>query len=207
MSARLVAFALVVFLLADSAAAQTSSRARGSVRWRPPGEKSTARATDSTDSRSATRADDDKSSGRASVLVTADDAGSQVVPAAAEDPIAPRDGVRTAQATGGPTARPPIARVTKGSGTLPNDQGQVWREYDISPYTLRVTSTNQPEQAIVDWILRETGYEAWHGEEVAVLNATRGTLRVYHTPEKQAIVGEIVDRFVNTEAETQAMTK
>ncbi|REJ67918.1 MAG: hypothetical protein DWQ31_10115, partial [Planctomycetota bacterium] len=34
----------------------------------------------------------------------------------------------------------------------------------------------------------------------------RGTLRVYHTPEKQAIVGEIVDRFVNTEAETQAMT-
>ena len=56
------------------------------------------------------------------------------------------------------------ARVTKGPGTLPNDAGQEWREYDISPYTLRVTTTNRPEQAIVDWILRETGHEAWHGE-------------------------------------------
>ena len=27
------------------------------------------------------------------------------------------------------------AAVSKGSGTLPNDQGQVWREYDIRPYT------------------------------------------------------------------------
>jgi hypothetical protein len=60
--------------------------------------------------------------------------------------------------------RQTIARVTKGSGALPNNFGQVWREYDISPYTLRVTTTNRPEQAIVDWILRETGYEAWHSE-------------------------------------------
>ena len=46
-----------------------------------------------------------------------------------------------------------MARVTKGPGTLPNDAGQESRDYDISPYTLRVTSTNRPEQAIVDWIL------------------------------------------------------
>src|SRR4051794_31663127 len=31
------------------------------------------------------------------------------------------------------------ARVSKGAGTLPQDKGQVWREYDIRPYTLRVT--------------------------------------------------------------------
>ncbi|MBA3484516.1 MAG: hypothetical protein H0T51_22155, partial [Pirellulales bacterium] len=49
------------------------------------------------------------------------------------------------------------AQVTKGAGTLPNDHGQVWREYDITPYTIRVESTEHPEQAIVDWILRETG--------------------------------------------------
>ena len=67
-----------------------------------------------------------------------------------------------------PVAR---ARVTNGNGTLPSDQGQVWREYDITPYTARVTSTNRPERAIVDWILRETGYEAWHGEAAAVLTA------------------------------------
>ncbi len=98
----------------------------------------------------------------------------------------------------------PIAKVTSGTGTLPNDRGQVWREYDITPYTLRVTSTNRPEQAIVDWILRETGYEAWHSDPVGLLSADHRTLRVYHTPEMQAVVGEMVDRFVNSEAETQA---
>ena len=51
----------------------------------------------------------------------------------------------------------------------PTTKGQVWREYDIRPYTLRVTSTDRPEQAIVDWILRETGYEAWHSEPVGLL--------------------------------------
>jgi hypothetical protein len=98
----------------------------------------------------------------------------------------------------------PIAKVTNGNGTLPNDKGQIWREYDISPYTLRVTSTNRPEQAIVDWILRETGYEAWHSDPVGLLSADHRTLRVYHTPEMQAVVSEMVDRFVNTEAETQS---
>lgn len=96
------------------------------------------------------------------------------------------------------------ARVTKGSGVLPNEYGQVWREYDISPYTARVTSTNKPEQAIVDWILRETGYEAWHSEPLGILSADSRTLRVYHTPQMQAVVAEIVDRFVNSKAETQA---
>ena len=42
------------------------------------------------------------------------------------------------------------AQVTKGAGTLPNDHGQVWREYDITPYTIRNTTTAHPEQAIVD---------------------------------------------------------
>jgi hypothetical protein len=101
-------------------------------------------------------------------------------------------------------ARAPIARVTPGSGALPNDQGQQWRDYDISPYTARVTSTNRPEQAIRDWILRETGYEAWHGEIAALLCCNQRTLSVYHTPAMQAIVQEMVDRFVNTEAESQA---
>ena len=44
------------------------------------------------------------------------------------------------------------AQVSKGSSSLPNDDGQVWREYDITPYTLRDQSSSHPEQAIVDWI-------------------------------------------------------
>ncbi len=100
--------------------------------------------------------------------------------------------------------RRPITRVSTGTGSLPNEAGQLYREYDISPYTSRITTTKRPEQAVVDWILRETGHEAWHGEPLAILSATPKTLRVYHTPQVQAVVAEIVDRFNSTDAEGQA---
>lgn len=92
-------------------------------------------------------------------------------------------------------------RVTSGQGALPNDHGQLWREYDISPYTLQVATTNRPEQAVVDWILQETGYEAWHTEPLAVLSANRRTLYVYHTPEMQQVVADVVDRFVSNDVD------
>lgn len=98
------------------------------------------------------------------------------------------------------------ARVSKGSGRLPNDAGQVWREYDIRPYTQRLAAEPKPQQRVVDWILRETGYEAWHGETVGILNSDRETLTVYHTPAMQAIVADIVDRFVNGRAAEQAFS-
>ncbi|QDT00465.1 hypothetical protein [Adhaeretor mobilis] len=93
------------------------------------------------------------------------------------------------------------AQVSKGTGALPNDHGQVWREYDITPYTMRVDATKHPEQTIVDWILRETGYEAWHSSPVGLLSADRQRLKIYHTPQMQATVADIVDRFVNKAAE------
>jgi hypothetical protein len=127
--------------------------------------------------------------------------------AAASAPSLPYPGSAQPESSATGTApRRPIARVSNGSGSLPNEHGQLYREYDISPYTLRVTATNRPEQAIVDWILRETGYEVWHSEPLAILSATPRKLRVYHTPQVQAVVGDIVDRFVNSEAETQAFS-
>ncbi|NQU20587.1 MAG: hypothetical protein HQ567_04840 [Candidatus Nealsonbacteria bacterium] len=104
-----------------------------------------------------------------------------------------------------PATDPPprsSARVSSGPDTLPNKHGQVWREYDISPYTTRVTSTKRPELAIIDWILRKTGYEVWHGEPLGILSATDRKLRVYHTPEMQAVVADMVERFVRSEAQT-----
>ncbi len=105
-----------------------------------------------------------------------------------------------------PSATDPLSRssahVSNGPDTLPNKHGQIWREYDISPYTSRVTSTKRPELAIIDWILRKTGYEAWHGEPLGILSATERKLRVYHTPEMQTVVADMVDRFVSSEAET-----
>ena len=103
-----------------------------------------------------------------------------------------------------PAPRPGLAKVTKGSGSLPNDAGQVQRVYDISPYTLRMGEAAQPEQAIVDWVLRETGYEAWHSSPFGYLSADRRALTVYHTPQMQAIVADIVDRFVNGQAENHS---
>ncbi|MEX0792795.1 MAG: hypothetical protein WD045_06635 [Pirellulaceae bacterium] len=93
-----------------------------------------------------------------------------------------------------------LLKVTSGLKELPNSHGQVWREYDISPYTQRVTSTAKPEQAIIDWILRETGTDIWFSEPLGILSATQDSLRVYHTPEMQDVVKEIVEKFVDSQA-------
>ncbi len=98
-----------------------------------------------------------------------------------------------------------IAHVTAGNGILPNDHGQVWREYDIGPYTLHAAGS-RPEQMIVDWILRQTGYGAWHSEPLGILSATHTTLRVYHAPDMQATVSEMVDRFVNPQTKSQTFS-
>ncbi len=115
--------------------------------------------------------------------------------------LARSEGVREAplQALGNSSPQG-AARVRRGAGTLPNDQGQIWREYEISPYTSRRADVPEPEKAIVDWILRETGYEAWHGSTAALLSADSDVLRAYHTPEIQRIVAEVADRFVRRDA-------
>ncbi len=99
------------------------------------------------------------------------------------------------------------AQITSVSTTiteLPRKHGQVWKEHDITRYTSRVSTTARPEQAIVDWILRETGTEIWFSEPLGLLSADREKLRVYHTPEMQQIIQEIVDRFVSSKAESHA---
>lgn len=98
----------------------------------------------------------------------------------------------------------PVAHVTQGLDVLPNQHGQVWREYDISPYTSRVVSVERPEKAIVDWILRETGTDMWFSEPLGLLSADKNKLRVYHTPEVQRVVADVVDRFVGSGGETHA---
>lgn len=97
-----------------------------------------------------------------------------------------------------------LTKVSAGSGVLPRDHNQKWREYDISPYTSRVTTTERPEQAVIDCILRETGTEVWFTEPFGILNAGKDTLRVYHTDEMQAVVRDVVDRLVSSQAESHA---
>ena len=123
------------------------------------------------------------------------------------DAVSDTDGVRVASGedantpaatnTDTPRQAAPARSSILRDGKLPSGQGQVWQEYDISPFTRRVTTTKRPEQMVVDWVLRETGYEAWHSEVVSVLSADKETLRVYHTPDMQRVVADLVDRFIN----------
>ncbi|QDU96277.1 hypothetical protein [Lignipirellula cremea] len=103
------------------------------------------------------------------------------------------------------TATATAAVVARDPGELSNAAGQVLREYSISDYTSKVTTTNKPEQAIIDWILRETGNDVWFSEPLGFLTANREKVTVYHTPEMQKIVANVIDRFVATQAESQVL--
>ncbi|MEM9943411.1 MAG: hypothetical protein AAF939_17745 [Planctomycetota bacterium] len=94
-------------------------------------------------------------------------------------------------------------RVSRTFNQLPNSAGQVWREYDISPYTSRIKDSEKPHKAILDWILRETGQELWFNEPLGILNISKDRLLVYHTPEIQTVVKRLIDRFVWTRGQVQ----
>lgn len=104
----------------------------------------------------------------------------------------------------GESAGAPTAAQARG-GQLPRESGQEYREYDIRPYTGYLTKHDHPEQAIVDWILRETGTDVWFGNPFGFFSADRDTLSVYHTPEMQAVVSEVVDRFVSGNTDPQVV--
>ncbi|MFN3191585.1 MAG: hypothetical protein ACE361_13835 [Aureliella sp.] len=91
----------------------------------------------------------------------------------------------------------PSSGVSSGTPDLPSDAGQVWRTYDLRPYTRELKQTDRPQQAIVDWILRETGTDVWFTEPFGILNADRNTLRVYHNAKMQEVVSGIYEKFIN----------
>ena len=94
---------------------------------------------------------------------------------------------------------------TTAGGKLPRTAGQEHRVYDLRPYTGYLTRHDRPEQAIVDWVLRETGTDVWFTEPFGFLNADRDTLSVYHTNEMHQVVAGVVDRFVAGEKDPQVL--
>lgn len=114
--------------------------------------------------------------------------------------------VRQASSTPRKVYEPRFAKVreTPRGASLPNNHKQLWVEYDITPYTqaVGVVPGSLPEQNLVKWILRETGEQAWHGEPFGILSANSETLYVYHTPQMQEVVAEIVDRFMNPNSDS-----
>ncbi len=99
---------------------------------------------------------------------------------------------------------PPLqARRGGGTPSLPTSAGQYWKTYDLRPYTRELSSVDRPQQAIIDWILRETGTDVWFTDPFGFLNADRETLRVYHNQQMHQVVHEVYERFVNGTTEPQ----
>ncbi len=84
-----------------------------------------------------------------------------------------------------------FTRVTKSLDRLPNSAGQIWREYDISPYTSQIKSTEDPQKAVTEWILRETGTEMWFNQPLGILTPTEtdctSTTRPKFTPSSKGL--------------------
>lgn len=94
-------------------------------------------------------------------------------------------------------ASPLQSRRTGGAPPLPTDAGQYWEEYDLRPYTRELSQIDRPQQAIIDWILRETGTDPWFTDPFGFINADRETLRVYHNQEMHQVIRDVYERFVN----------
>ena len=88
------------------------------------------------------------------------------------------------------------ARVVSTGEAAPS-QGQEWRSYDLRPYLEAVRGLQNPQQPLVDWVLRETGTERWFGDVPGMISVEGDQLRVYHLPEIHEVVADIVDRFVD----------
>ncbi|QEG43522.1 hypothetical protein [Roseimaritima ulvae] len=127
-------------------------------------------------------------------------------PTAAPPAAANNNAAAAPRPAAAPAATPPslqpvpttgrTAAPSSGGGQLPQESGQEYRQYDLRPYTGYLTKHDRPEQAIIDWVLRETGTDAWFSEPFGFMNANRDSLAVYHTPEMHAVVADVVDRFV-----------
>ncbi|WP_372721023.1 hypothetical protein [Novipirellula sp.] len=102
-------------------------------------------------------------------------------------------------------ARPQANGQVTGGGELPRSAGQEHRVYDLSAYTRYLTQHDRPEQAVIDWILRETGTDVWFTEPFGFMSATRDELSVYHTPEVHQVVAGIVDRFIAGDIQPQVL--
>lgn len=107
-------------------------------------------------------------------------------------------GAATAPGASGSAPSSPLqTRKSGGAPALPTDAGQYWEEYDLRPYTRELTQVDRPQQAVIDWILRETGTDPWFTEPFGFVNADREKLRVYHNQAMHQVVRDVYERFVN----------
>ena len=92
---------------------------------------------------------------------------------------------------------------------LPNQHGQVWKEYDIQAVTIpppniksfdiKTLELPMPVPSIMEIVKRETGEAAWSGPGFGLIGTDGQRLFVYHTPAVQQKVAETIGRFQRQE--------
>jgi hypothetical protein len=91
-----------------------------------------------------------------------------------------------------------LGSACPAAAQMPTASGQVWKAHDLTPFTSRAGPGS--ERHVIDWVLQETGYEAWHGATPASLSATPDAISCFHVPEMQTRVAEVVGRFTGNAA-------
>jgi hypothetical protein len=72
----------------------------------------------------------------------------------------------------------------------------------LSPYVDPIRNVAQPEQAALDWILRETGSDVWFAQPFGFLSVDRKAVHVYHTPQMHESVKSVIDRLNASKGES-----
>lgn len=114
---------------------------------------------------------------------------------------------RSAATSNAEPAAAPLANASQRQATLtlPTDAGQYWVEYDLTPYTRGLKEVERPHQALIDWIVRDTGTDVWFTEPMGILSADRSKLRVYHNEAMHQKVKQVYERFVNGPVDGQRL--
>lgn len=82
----------------------------------------------------------------------------------------------------------------------------VWKDYDIRPFTRQAVEQADPQQAVLDWILRQTGTDTWFRSPGGLLNADRHWVHVYHSEQTHAQVAQLLQRFLHARNTEQSIS-
>lgn len=105
-----------------------------------------------------------------------------------------------------PFEGPKYTTAQQGASSLPAEAGQIFVDYDLTPYTSQYPNLPHPERTIIRWIMADTGESFWFEEPFGFLSADSAHLRVYHTVKVQQYVSNVLDRFIDPEKKKQQFT-
>lgn len=125
-------------------------------------------------------------------------------PATVQAEPSPPATVQANPAAAAPMPQPAAQPVVQAPPNAPYEDGRVnvkgnhsWAEISIAAYTSRFHPTDNPEQAVREWIERLTADADWNGPEWADLAVSSQVVKVYHEPRVHEQVAQLCGRFVN----------